>query len=384
MNSHSSPKTRVLVIEDEKDIRNIIVTYLKFSNYEVIEAEDGIDGLDKARLLLPDLIISDISMPNMDGFTVLEELMEHQNTAQIPFIFLSALSDRNSIRKGMSLGADDYLSKPFTKIELLTAVESRLSKKRQQNMVQCGEDETVKSSNYLSMRFELNKAIEAKELKIMYQPQFEIKSARLAGSEALIRWHQPYRGIILPDQFIPVAEASGLIEPIWDWTLDQVCHQIRDWWTQFGIQLRIMVNLTGSQFNHYRLNEQILEKIKLYAIPPTCLGLDISETIIAKNVERSIAILHSLRALGVHLCLDNFGTTYFTLIHFKRLPFNSIKFDRNFIAEITNKSSNAAIAASVIKMAHQQGMKVIAEGIETRQSPKFVQLEESAVLTTAL
>ena len=140
MNSHSSPKTRVLVIEDEKDIRNIIVTYLKFSNYEVIEAEDGIDGLDKARLLLPDLIISDISMPNMDGFTVLEELMEHQNTAQIPFIFLSALSDRNSIRKGMSLGADDYLSKPFTKIELLTAVESRLSKKRQQNMVQCGED----------------------------------------------------------------------------------------------------------------------------------------------------------------------------------------------------------------------------------------------------
>jgi EAL domain-containing protein (putative c-di-GMP-specific phosphodiesterase class I)/ActR/RegA family two-component response regulator len=373
-NNTKGTKKKILVIEDENDIRYIIATYLKFSNYDVLEAENGVQGLEKAQLRLPDLIISDINMPNMDGFTVLEHLMESPLTASIPFIFLTCISDRNSFRKGMNLGADDYLTKPFTKAELLSAVESRLSKKENLGNILKSEDLGVKDNQFLSLRTELSGALDRKELEIYYQPQVNIMTGKLVGTEALLRWHHPYRGLIMPDQFIPVAEASGLIEPIWRWTLNESCRENREWLSKYKVSLQIAVNVSASQFNHARLNQVVQEALDRHNLPPENLELEITESIVIKNVESSLAIMRSLVALGVGLSMDDFGTGYSSLSYLKYFPFNELKIDCSFVSEITTESKNAAITASIIKLSRQLGMTTVAEGVETEE--QLVLLEQ--------
>ncbi|MEI7555688.1 EAL domain-containing protein [Candidatus Chlorohelix sp.] len=366
-NSIKLPKKKILIIEDENDIRYIIATYLKYSNYEVLESDNGVTGLETAQVMLPDLIISDINMPNMDGFTVLEQLMENPLTSSIPFIFLTCISDRNSFRKGMNLGADDFITKPFTKAELLSAVESRLSKKENLETILKNEELGVRDNQFLSLRTELSGALERKELELYYQPQVNIKAGNLVGAEALLRWHHPYRGLIMPDQFIPVAEASGLIEPIWRWTLNAACQENREWLSKYKLSLKIAVNVSASQFNHARLNQVVQEALDRNSLPAENLELEITESIVIKNVESSLAIMRSLVALGVGLSMDDFGTGYSSLSYLKYFPFNELKIDRSFVSEITTESKNAAITASIIKLSHQLGMHTVAEGVETEE-----------------
>jgi CheY-like chemotaxis protein len=217
---------KILIIEDEDDIRKLMLFILHKEGYEVLQAINGFRGLQIAQEKQPDLIISDVMMPEMNGYQTLAAIRQDERTRAIPFIFLTSRAEKQDLRQGMNLGADDYLTKPFTRRELLEAIRSRLA--RQAMTAQTYNRELQKLEeryNHLVNRVSLNArpphldrlnlegglslAVGRNELELYYQPQIELKSRRIVGMEALVRWRNPQRGLILPGEFIPLAEESG-------------------------------------------------------------------------------------------------------------------------------------------------------------------------------
>ncbi|MEI6044641.1 MAG: EAL domain-containing protein [Chloroflexota bacterium] len=531
---------KILIIEDDPDIRFITAICLRKQKFEVLEAENGQEGVKKAQQFLPDLIICDIAMPGMDGYTVLVRLQQEPVTTSIPFIFLTSFAARENFRHGMSLGADDFLEKPVSCQELLAAVEARLNRhesltsgytllieqtKRQVDYLKDHDSVTglpnqnyllkeldnwlvdpscqaftlfhfgidchlvqqtlgweqgdlfleaiiqrlnhyLKGYNYLLARLEterfvlillgvnelevvtrqgqallqelgppltlngqeifvranlglsrypqdgrdrnellrkaefalgqatkisnltcypynqeptsagldaltlqvaLSHALERGELMVYYQPQLETQTGQLAGAEALLRWYNPVLGWVSPAQFIPLAEETGFIEPISRWVLQKVCRQNQIWQTKYGKPLRIAVNLPAEQFRQLDLIPFIEQTLQARQLTPDCLTLELTESMLVQDVAFSLATMQLLKKKGIKLSLDDFGTGYSSLSYLKRFPFDELKIDQSFIREVTITSRNRAIVASIIQLAHNLELKVVAEGVETQE-----------------
>lgn len=553
---------KILVIEDEELIRNLICDLLSIKDFKVIEAEDGLQGIKLANAELPDLIICDILMPELDGYNVLKQLQSQPSTSVIPFIFLTAKGTKEDFRQGMNLGADDYLTKPFTEEELLGAVTTRLRKhsslvesytnqlqkveseldyllyndpltnlpnqlslreiftqllsnSRSQNiengvnlwankkqdrqiipiltigldrfnrineslgytfgdlllkavakrLTNCvlAEDivarlnsdeftliltsvnnkQTIielaktilqnlaksfqlshqevfitasigitfypengrdlekliahakKAMNHakykggnqyqfytVSSRVEvaekmvlerdLHHALEREELEIYYQPQVNLTTGKIIGAEALLRWQHREIGFISPAKFIPLAEETGLIEQIGKWVLVNACQQIKSWQNSGLGKLRIAVNLSGSQFIQQNLDQELLHILSNTAIDPKYLELELTESILIENIERSMSELNALKSTGIKIAIDDFGTGYSSLSYLQKFHFDVLKIDRCFIHNIDKNMKNSAITTAIISMAHQLNLKVIAEGVETYQELAFL------------
>ena len=219
----------------------------------------------------------------------------------------------------------------------------------------------------LEVETQLKLALQRGELLLHYQPQIEIASGRIVGVEALVRWQHPVRGLVPPMEFIPLAEESGLIEPIGEWVLRTACAQAAAW-QQSGLPaLRMGINVSARQFHNPALESVVAQVLAEHGLAPEQLELEITESLSMKDPEESIRILASFKALGVGIAIDDFGTGYSNLAYLRRFPVRRIKLDRSFVSELGSQSSSHAIVEAIVAMAHKLDLQVIAEGVETAE-----------------
>ncbi|NEO25668.1 MAG: EAL domain-containing protein [Kamptonema sp. SIO4C4] len=554
--------TKILVIEDEWEIRQNIIEFLEAEEFTALEAENGLVGLQLATEQLPDLILCDVMMPEIDGFYVLDLLRKNAATASIPFIFLTAKASMSDLRTGMELGADDYLTKPFFPEELLKAIKTRLARHHaiQQNQetvptpvdmhwnsvtqlpnrlslrdrftefliqqsyqhnrndllipVFCigidrfsrindtlgyemgdrllqsvskqlknalssntliahlnadefaiifppierqrdaghladtlksqlsypftlnqqeifltvsigialyyrdgtaieqllqrakkalshakknGGDEiafysgalTLKSARHLSLETELRYAIERKQLQVFYQPQIQLQASpngtlpnqSIIGAEALVRWPHPTQGQISPGEFIPLAEQTGLIEPLGDWVLWQACKQLRTWHKAGYTHLSMAINISARQFNRQPFSPKIQDILRVTQLPPNRLELELTEGTLVQNVPQAMEQMHRLKNLGVQLAIDDFGTGYSSLSYLQQFPFDILKIDRAFVRNLTTHPQNQTILRAIVTIAQGLNLTVVAEGVETTEELAFFQQQQENVTT---
>ncbi len=218
----------------------------------------------------------------------------------------------------------------------------------------------------------LRRALELKQLQLLYQPKVSIRTGALTGVEALVRWQHPERGLVLPDAFIPLAEESGLIRHIARWVLHQACAQACRWRDEGPGPIRVAVNLSARQFIDGGLVIEVAHALAQTGLGPDLLELEITESMMMAHPERAAETLLEIREMGVHLSIDDFGTGYSSLARLKKFPIESVKIDRSFIGDIANDSDDAAIVSAVIAMAHHLRLNVVAEGVETVEQVHFL------------
>ncbi len=543
---------RILLIEDETAVRENVLEMLDAAGYEPIEADNGATGVELAKSQRPDLILCDVMMPQLDGHGVLSQLADDLKTASIPFIFLTAKATRQDIREGMKLGADDYLTKPFTMAELIEAIEARLQKR---NVVQEQLDRTERQLNYLlyhdsltnlpnhlalqdrfseivallesnspdeassdsaqfvpvfhlsldrfdrveetlttheinvlikavavrltncangtvarssdskftiignpvsqkrsaaetarsllqviarpinigdrpifltasigialyprddrdlsqllkqakkasdraqqrggsqyefytaaynigavdfvSMESDLRRALEldSDELQVFYQPQIDLKTDNIVAAEALARWYRQGRSFVPPNQFIPIAEETGAIEPLGSWVMGTACQHLKQLHLQGWDSLRVAVNLSSRQFDNLELRQRTIEFLSDAHLNPNDLELELTETCLVRDMYGAQRQLSALRTIGFTVAIDDFGTGYSSLSYLQQFPFDVLKIDRAFISNVDKNEKNAAIVRAVLDMARQMRLKSVAEGVETAQELEFL------------
>lgn len=545
----------ILVIEDETSVRNNLLKLLQAEGFQTLSAENGTYGIKIAQSESPDLILCDIMMPEMTGYDVLEILRSDKVTSTIPFIFLTAKADRSDLRQGMLLGADDYLTKPFTRQELLGAIATRLSKYDAVNeryttalknateqlnrlayydsvtglpnrlllrdrfqqicntihpinasslsldpaftailslgldrfhwihhnlgftysdlllkavaerLCRCssehnsvarlegtqfimilsrltsqqeaidkiqdilatlsqpfkledyevcvtpslgiavvgkdGEEieklvdnaeaarslvqdesniryqfyqpKTDKiSTDSLILETSLHHALEHNEFEVFYQPKVNLRTGKITGAEALIRWCHPQKGRISPGDFLPIAEKTGFIVEIDEWVLRTVCKQVKAWLSERLPAVRVAVNLSGRQFNQPGISSRIIRILEQTQLETKYLEIELTESTLVQNTVAAIVTLQELKQLGIKVAIDDFGTGYSSLSYLKQFPFDTLKIDRCFVSNITSDRANAAIAIAIIQMAQSLSLKVVAEGVETEAERAFL------------
>jgi diguanylate cyclase (GGDEF)-like protein len=527
---------KILVIEDMAPVREEILRILHSAGYETVAAENGRVGLERAREQPPDLILCDVMMPELDGYGVLTEVRADPELRRTPFIFLTALDTRTEMRRGMNLGADDYVAKPFRIRELLDAVRSRLERHvalarasepaaspesqpipaeglydeltglpnrrmLQEWLTQCiaiheggpvfglllidldrfrhlhdalgqlacdrvlklvserlragcaklfrsassefvtviphlsadrtassaaaellqrvkqplslgehvlhltasagislypthGEDpDALLDHARLAMRHAkeqgrntleffqptmqerawdrvtlengLRQALERGSLALHYQPQVDLNTGRISGMEALARWMHPELGPISPTRFIPVAEDSGLVLPLGDWTLRTACAQARAFQDLGFPGLRVGVNVSDQQFQDPDIVHKVQDAIRATSLEPRCLELELTECAILRNPGSTIAKLDELKDLGVLVSIDDFGTGLASVADLRRFPLDALKIDQSFVRDVASGQEGMAVAKAIIELAHGLELEVVAEGVET-------------------
>ncbi|BBJ22543.1 putative bifunctional diguanylate cyclase/phosphodiesterase [Candidatus Nitrotoga sp. AM1P] len=228
----------------------------------------------------------------------------------------------------------------------------------------------------MSIERKLRHAVERQEFCLHYQPQVDLRSGRIIGVEALLRWNNPETGIISPGYFIPIAEETGLIIPIGEWVLREACRQNSEW-RMLGLpELTVAVNLSAVQFRQNNFGEMIKTILCENGLEPSGLELEITEGVVMQNAEASIALLLELKAMGLKLVVDDFGTGYSSLSYLKRFPIDKLKIDQSFVRDIIVDSDNAVIVSTIINMARTLKLKVIAEGVETAEQLSFLKHQE--------
>lgn len=222
----------------------------------------------------------------------------------------------------------------------------------------------------LLLEHQLRSAIVRNELVLHYQAKVDA-SGRLRGCEALIRWQHPELGLLGPDRFIPVAEASGLILPIGEWVIQQACEQLRDWLDQGLVPVPVAVNLAAQQLNEHTV-EQIRNCLSQLDLQPELLALELTETMLMRDIHRALTIISELKDMGVSLAIDDFGTGYSSLTYLRQLQVDTLKIDRSFVNGIGSTADDGTIAVAVIALAHSMGLEVVAEGVETDHQQAFL------------
>jgi EAL domain-containing protein (putative c-di-GMP-specific phosphodiesterase class I) len=222
----------------------------------------------------------------------------------------------------------------------------------------------------LSLTNELRRAIERDELRLYYQPKVDLRTDEVVGTEALVRWQHPERGLVLPAEFIHLAEDTGQILKIGEWVLRQSCR----WATFIGAQqgLQISVNLSARQFNDPQLPKMVARALKESGLPPHVLELEITESTAMQQTDMALRTLKRLKQMGVSLAIDDFGTGYSSLAYLRRFPVDKIKIDRTFVSDLPGDHDQGAIVSAIVALAHALQIKVVAEGVETEAQRDFL------------
>ena len=232
----------------------------------------------------------------------------------------------------------------------------------------------------LELESDLRRAVDNQEFVLYYQPKVSLKTNKIVGVEALMRWRHPVRGIVPPDQFIPLAEETGLIVPIGLWVLREACMAMRRWQAEFPTDppLEVSVNVSVRQFREPDLQAQVAAILAETQLDPATLQLEITESVLMDDLDAVAALLNGLKTLGVGLKIDDFGTGYASLKCLNRLPFDVLKIDRSFVVNMSEKDGTGDTIRTILLLAENLGMEVVAEGIESKD-----QLDWSCTRCTA-
>ncbi|WP_338509332.1 EAL domain-containing protein [Pseudomonas trivialis] len=226
--------------------------------------------------------------------------------------------------------------------------------------------------NASALESDLRHALEQDEFVLYYQPQFSGDGKRLTGAEALLRWRHPRRGLVPPGDFIPVLEELGLVVDVGDWVLSEACRQLKTWHQNKVRVPKVSVNISARQFSDGQLGTRIATILKDTGLPPACLELELTESILMREVNEAMQILASLKNLGLSIAVDDFGTGYSSLNYLKQFPIDVLKIDRTFVDGLPSGEQDAQIARAIIAMAHSLNLAVIAEGVETHEQLDFL------------
>jgi len=230
------------------------------------------------------------------------------------------------------------------------------------------EQMNVDADQQLRMRTSLRRALSRGEFVLHYQPQADLSDGRVVGTEALIRWNHPELGLLPPSRFIPVAEESGLIVPIGEWVLQEACRQAAAWQAEGLPRITVAVNLSALQFKHGDLLAVVTQALAASHLSPAYLELELTESILIQDVDNALKTLSELKALGVKLSIDDFGTGHASLLSLLRLPFSELKIDRAFIARCARDREAEMIVRATIGLAREMQLHVVAEGVETEDT----------------
>lgn len=328
------------------------------------------------------LRVSDtVSRLGGDEFVVLLEGLSHsEQAAQVAALLLHATSGQYSVAGHdlaitLSIGIAVYPADGADAETLLKNADAAMYHAKA-----CGRNNfqffaaamNTRVREHLELENRLRQALARHELSLHYQPQYDLQSGRLSGCEALMRWHNPELGQVAPDKFIPIAEDSGLILPLGEWALGEACHQVMAWQAQGLPLLSVAVNVSAVQFRHADLAAMVERTLRSSGLPPALLELELTESVLAENLEQVNATLQRLKQLGVRLAMDDFGTGYSSLAYLKHFKLDTLKIDRSFVSDLPGSSDNAALAITIIGMARSLGMTCIAEGIETVAQHNFL------------
>jgi len=268
----------------------------------------------------------------------------------------------------VSVGIAIYPGDANTPEELLKAADTAMYHAKSLGRNQYCFFETSMKSNgasHMALLQDLRLALKRQEFELHYQPKFRAPDGPVTGVEALLRWRHPTRGMVMPDDFIPLAERTGQIVSIGEWVIDEACRQLADWRARGRNELSMAVNISPVQFSHANFVPAVRGAMERHRIGTDQLVLEITETTAMRDVDASLVTLHQLRELGVRISIDDFGTGYSSLLYLKRLPASELKIDRGFISELKAGSEDAAIVASIIALGETLNLNVVAEGVET-------------------
>ncbi len=311
-------------------------------------------GGDEFVILLRDLADGQAAVP------VLDKLMEHM---QRPFAL-----DGNELTTSVSVGVAVYPEDGRTFDTLMKKADMAMYQAKENGRATYhffNDAMSHRASEHLALRNGLRRALDHGELELHYQPQVELASGRITGAEALLRWNAPGDGLIMPGRFIPVAEESGLIVPIGEWVIMEACRQASAW-RQAGLpELCVAINLSAVQFRRGNVEQTVLRALETTGLPPHCLELELTESIMIQNVEQVLATVRRLKLLGVKLSIDDFGTGYSSLSYLKRFEVDKLKIDQSFVRDLATDPDDAAIVRAIVQMARSLNLKTIAEGVET-------------------
>lgn len=261
---------------------------------------------------------------------------------------------------------------------LLKNADTAMNRAKQQggNNFQCyTQDMNIHAAEWLTTENHLRHANQLGELHLHYQPQIDIRSGKVIGMEALLRWKHPHRGLIPPSDFIPLAEETGIILSIGEWALRTACHQNKAWMDAGLGNMVIAVNISARQFHQQDLPRLVAEILAESGMRPGCLELEITESAAMQDVEHTTATLHRLREMSVKVSIDDFGTGFSSLSYLKRFPLDKLKIDQSFIRHLSSDENDSAITSAIITLGHSLKLRVIAEGVETME--QYTYLRES-------
>src|ERR1051325_10349077 len=281
----------------------------------------------------------------------------------------------HELRMSVSIGIAMYPGDGTTQHELLTNADAAMYHAKSLGRDSYCFFESSMNSHvqaHLEMVQDLRRAIDRRELVLFYQPKFEAPSGPAIGAEALVRWEHPTRGLILPDDFIPLAEKTGLIVQIGEWVLDEACRQMREWHDAGRQHWTMAVNLSPVQFGHPALIQMVRSALARHSLIPHCLTLEITESTAMRDADASEVILHQLHEMGVRIAIDDFGTGYSSLLYLKRLPASELKIDRGFVCNLAHDSEDQAIVSAIVALGHTLDLKIVAEGVETAAQQEFL------------
>ena len=318
-----------------------------------------------------------------DEFAVgLFDINQHYEASMVANKLLSALGepfliDGHDLRVGASIGISVYPQDGNDAETLLRLADIAMYRAKHSGVAE-GESIAFYSQDMNKgmqerMRIEsgLRQALGKGQLMLHYQPKYDISSGKIIGAEALVRWKHPERGLVPPAEFIPLAEATGLVVQVGEWVLEAACAQAQAWKEKGLPPVRLAVNVSAREFTS-ALPGRVMETLQRYGLEPSWLELEITESTLMHNIDRVIGIMDRLTAQGITLSLDDFGTGYSSLSYLKRFPIDTLKIDRSFTTGIPLDTNDCAIASTIISIAQQLKHKVIAEGVETVEQLAFL------------
>jgi len=377
---------RSLKVSNENNT-SVALLFLDLDNFKIINDTLGhamgdrllIAASSRLKSLLNDK--SSIARLGGDEFVIImNEVKHNQEVADLATEIISLLEQPFSFNEhemfiGTSIGISLYPHDTTEMETLLSYADTAMytAKDKGKNNFQF-----FTSTMYEEIQFrhdietKLHHAIENREFRIDYQPKIDIKTKKVIGAEALLRWDNSALGKVSPSVFIPIAEESSLINIIGKWVINKVCEDLHFLKENFNNKLCVSINISSSQILHQNLPELLQENINKYQLRNQCLELEFTENMLIKQGRKSLAVLQELEDMGITLSIDDFGTGFSSLSYLKTLPIHTLKIDKSFIADTPHCEGDCAIAKSIISLAHNLNLDVIAEGVETAEQLKFL------------